>query len=143
MKLIYIAGPIKAPTEAQVQANLDYACYRASFYWKEGYSVICPHANTRNVDPYIKSEFDWIPGDVEQVKRCDAICLLKGWEKSEGSKVELTVALRQGLEIIVDEEESFKVWGVNNLDPNTKSDILDRIEKFSGKNSFITLEQIG
>lgn len=108
MKLLYIAGPIYDPDPNQVQANIDYACQVAAKYWQKGYSVICPHANTRTVERYCKSMTaeDWLQGDFEQLERCDAIVLIKGWEKSKGSKRELEIAVNKGLEVIVDREES-------------------------------------
>jgi len=140
MNLIYIAGPITASTEALRQANIDYACYRAAFYWEKGYSVICPHANTMNVASYInRPDFDWIPGDIDQLKRCDAICLLKGWEKSKGVRTELMVALRHNLEIIIDEDDqSLYPEEVDPFDPKRRKRILSYLE-----GSPTDLEQLG
>ena len=39
----------------------------------------------------------------------DAIYLLKGWENSKGAKRELEVALKHGLQVIVEESEERKV----------------------------------
>lgn len=107
MKVIYIAGPITASSPEIRQKNIEYACKRAAYYWNQGYSVICPHANTKNVEDYTASNFDdtqWLKGGLEQLHRCDAIVLLPNWESSYGSKQELRVAIENNLEIIIDRE---------------------------------------
>jgi hypothetical protein len=104
MKLVYIAGPIADPDPDQREANINYACEIAAKYWDLNYSVICPHANTQVVEDYADemTTEDWIQGEFEQLKRCDAIVLIDRWETSEGSKRELEVATQNGLEIIFD-----------------------------------------
>lgn len=103
-KLVYTAGPIRAKTEEQVKENLQRAKDIALELWKAGISVICPHANTdlkdddMPVDGY-EGEADWIAGDLVQIVRCDGILLLPGWENSEGSKEELSWAIKHGLDV--------------------------------------------
>ncbi|MBP5510859.1 MAG: DUF4406 domain-containing protein [Kiritimatiellae bacterium] len=101
-KTIYIAGPM---------AGLPYNNYNA-FYAaekklsQEGWFVINP------------SDFDFVfGGDIEGklldacceaeravIPHLDAIYLLKGWEKSNGAKRELEVALKHNLMVIVEKQ---------------------------------------
>lgn len=38
--------------------------------------------------------------DCEAVATCDAVYLLRGWERSEGARTELSVALKHGLQVV-------------------------------------------
>jgi hypothetical protein len=101
VKLVYVAGPIDNPNPEKVKENIERACKEAAWFWQKGFSVICPHANTKNVEDYCSLDRDqWIDGDLEQVRRCDAIYLCEGWEESEGCKKELKEAIENGLQII-------------------------------------------
>ena len=42
----------------------------------------------------------WIQGYIEILKRCDAIALVDGWERSEGARGEYRVAQELGLDVI-------------------------------------------
>lgn len=43
--------------------------------------------------------------DLAAVRSCDAIYLLRGWQRSRGAKKELAEALRNGLEILLQKED--------------------------------------
>lgn len=45
--LLYIAGPITAPTPEAVEANVDRAVAAGYLAWQKGYAPFIPHLNTR------------------------------------------------------------------------------------------------
>lgn len=104
MKLIFIAGPYKAATRKGIKANIAHARAAAIRLWKEGYAVICPHMNTALFDGICPEE-TWLQGDLEILKRCDAIYLLDNWESSIGARNELQKAMEWNLEIIYEDTQ--------------------------------------
>ena len=98
MIVVFVSGPYRG----NVEHNIIAARRVAVNLWRQGYAVICPHLNTANFDaiyPDIKDDV-WLTGDLELLKRCDAICMVDGWEKSEGSRVENQKAIEWGKEFI-------------------------------------------
>ena len=93
-RLLYVAGPYRAPTREGIQANIDRARVAAQRLWRMGYVAVCPHLNSANFegDPawYLK-------GGLALLARCDAIYLLQGWELSAGSLDEADCAQFCGL----------------------------------------------
>jgi len=100
MKVIYIAGAYSSDCEWGRWQNIQHASEVARKLWLEGWAVICPHRNTmffgtnHDGDKYI-----WIKGDLEILKRCDAIYMLRGWKESEGAVMEYHVANERGMGI--------------------------------------------
>ena len=50
MKLVYIAGPFRAPTPWGIEENVRHAERHAFEIAKLGAMPVCPHANTRHFD---------------------------------------------------------------------------------------------
>ena len=99
MKIAYIAGPYRSDTVRGIVENIRRAEAVAIKYWQIGYAVICPHKNTALFDGLMPDR-TWLDGDIEILKRCDVIVMSKGWENSSGSKAELEIATKLGLEVI-------------------------------------------
>jgi len=66
--------------------------------WREDWAVICPHTNTMFMGSRLGDKM-FLDGDLEIVKRCDAIYMLRGWTDSIGAKRELEVAVENNLEV--------------------------------------------
>jgi len=68
----------------------------------------------------LTDEFDfWVVmrEDVGELVKCDAIVMLPGWERSEGTLIELKVAMMLGLPVFEYKEgklESYQLEGVTN-----------------------------
>jgi len=93
MKVIYVAGPYRAKTEYQVQENIRQAESCALDIWDAGAAAICPHKNTSGFGGYHNLPDDiWLNGDLEIIKRCDALVVLPNYEKSEGTLQEIKLA---------------------------------------------------
>lgn len=102
MKLIYIAGKYRSDTHYGKYLNIRHAEEVAIKLWREGWAVLCPHLNTALFDD-VYSDVEgkvWLAGGLEMLTRCDAIYLLKGWEESEGTRAEYTLAEELGLELL-------------------------------------------
>jgi len=97
MRLIYIAGPYNAMTPVGIRKNIAKAEEAAIELWALGWSVICPHKNISGFEKYESThdvDYDtWLQGDLEQVRRCDAIFMLNGWEVSNGAIMERKEAM--------------------------------------------------
>lgn len=103
MRKIYIAGPMRGLPQ------YNYPAFNAAAEWLEllEWDVVNPARMSEeygtpkeiNSDPDLLAAL--VGDELREVENCDAIYLLRGWERSVGAKAELAVALREGLEIIV------------------------------------------
>ena len=105
MKVIYISGPYRSDGWNGVWENVMRARDVARKLWRKGWVVICPHTNTIFMDgPDLPGE-TFIRGDLELVRRCDAVFLLPNWERSEGARIEWQHAESLGKDIYQDEKD--------------------------------------
>jgi hypothetical protein len=103
MKVMYIAGPYRAKTEFELVQNIREAERVAIRWWQKGWAVICPHKNTAHFGG-LADDSIWLEGDKEILKRCDAMCVIKGWSKSSGTLAEIELAKELGIYTFFDEE---------------------------------------
>lgn len=103
MKVFYVAGPYRAPSEFEVQQNIDKAKYVAANLWEAGVAVVCPHLNTAHLGGIVADEF-FLEGDLEILRRCDAVLFLKDWMLSKGACAEHSFALAQGIPVFYEGE---------------------------------------
>ena len=107
MKIIYVSGPYRAPTEQLRFQNILNARDAAVKLWQKGWAVICPHLNTMHMGGIMGNDEIFLDGDVEIVKRCDAIFMLKGFENSEGACKEIEVAYERNITIYYEDGRGF------------------------------------
>lgn len=100
MKVLYISGPYSNGDWEIMSMNIMRAREVAIKLWKQGFAVICPHSNTAHFDALIPDKQVFIRGDLEILKRCDVIYMMRDWLTSYGAKCELRLAQRRGLEVI-------------------------------------------
>lgn len=98
MKVIYVAGAYRGKSENEVYENIHHARTEALKLWKQGWCVICPHLNSAFMGGMNDADI-FLQGGLEILRRCDAIYLLKGWEKSKGANAELDEAIKLGKDI--------------------------------------------
>ena len=103
MRLLYVSGPFTSPDKLHgIERNILAASEAALEGWRQGWAVICPHKNTSGYQHAEDIPYEtWIEGDLEILRRCDAICMLPGWEQSNGARIELALAYDLGLEVLV------------------------------------------
>lgn len=93
MKIAYIAGPFRATNAWEIEQNIRRAEALSLEVWNvPGWCAICPHANTRFFQGAAPDKV-WLDGDIEILRRCDAMILVPGWEKSSGTRAEVEVAI--------------------------------------------------
>lgn len=90
--LVYLAGLYSV---GDVDENIEKARKVAAQLWDEGVYVICPHANTGRFENLCQRATyeDFMAGDFDMIRRCDAIVMLEGWENSKGANREHSLAL--------------------------------------------------
>lgn len=107
MKLIYVAGPFRSVGyNGQqncwgIQVNVMHAMALALEVWRRGHAALCPHANTMFYQNAAADEV-WLEGDLEMLRRCDAILLTDNWERSSGARAEAEFAKSIGLPVLYD-----------------------------------------
>ncbi len=72
--------------------------------WGMGFAVICPHTNTimmggEDLPPEI-----FLEGDLEILRRCDAILMMKGFEHSQGAIKEWKLAKELDIPVIYQQD---------------------------------------
>jgi hypothetical protein len=105
MKLIYIAAPYTAPTEAGVLENCAIArsaAVRLVERCGDKAFPIVPHQTGRDIEHIGDYKF-WIAGTLELMRRCDAVLALPRWGESRGARAEVRDADRRGLPVFYDE----------------------------------------
>jgi hypothetical protein len=119
--VVYIAGPYRDWTDETktqfslwgVHRNVMRAREEAARWWATGnWAPICPHLNSMFIDGYEGCGDEvFLEGDLELLRRSDAICMLPGWENSAGARREREFALDMGLVLF----ENNKPWLANPL----------------------------
>jgi len=104
MKVIYISGPYRSKCEWQLEEFIRHAEREALKLWNDGWAVICPHKNTAHFGGALDiPDYVWLEGDLEILKRCDAIYMLNTYKQSRGAWEELELAVKNGMEIIYEQ----------------------------------------
>lgn len=98
MKVVYIAGPFRAANAWLVEQNIRNAENLALEVWRLGAACICPHTNTRFFDGAAPDDI-WLKGDLEILKRCDAVLLTYNWARSQGATAEKHYAELYGIPV--------------------------------------------
>lgn len=98
MRLGYVAGPYRGPTESDVDRNIQSAKRVAQEVWQLGVPVVCPHLNTQFFGGLAPDDL-WLTGDLEILRRCDFVVLCPGWENSQGTQEEVKLADELGLDM--------------------------------------------
>jgi hypothetical protein len=98
LKLIYVAGPYRSKLGIWgVKRNIEKAAVVARQLWAGGFAVICPHMNTALMDGSDIPDESFLKGDLEILRRCDAIVMVGFWEGSEGASNEHEFACVSGI----------------------------------------------
>jgi hypothetical protein len=108
MKVVYVAGPYRAATEYQVLLNIRKAEELALRVWRSGAACICPHKNTAFFGGAADDSV-WLRGDLEIIRRCDAVVCVEGWQKSRGAIGEVELARELGIPVF-ERFEEFELW---------------------------------
>jgi hypothetical protein len=106
MKIAYVAGPYRGKSKVwlinrlQIIRNIMRARKVSKELWKRGYAVICPHSNTALFDG-VAPDKCFLDGDIEILKRCDLVVLVRDWYKSSSTRNEIDIARSSGIPVYV------------------------------------------
>ena len=101
--VLYLSGPISStnggpPASVALRhSRIEAAREAAIKLWKAGFTPICPHLNTLDMDDEELTPEDFIEGDIELVKRSNLVVLLPGWQMSTGAQKEVAAAKVYGV----------------------------------------------
>jgi nucleoside 2-deoxyribosyltransferase len=102
--VIYVAGPFRAtlPNGHQdawgIQQNVMQAMALGLEIWKLGHVALVPHANTMFFQNAAGTADDvWLDGDLELIRRCDAVLFTPDFERSAGARAEEAFAKGLGV----------------------------------------------
>ena len=101
MKVVYIAGPFRAPTAWGIAENIRQAERLGLEVAKLGLMPLIPHANTAHFHGELPDEF-FLDGTMELLRRSDAVMLLPDWERSSGARAEVAEAERIRIPVFKD-----------------------------------------
>ena len=104
MTVVYIAGPFRGKSSWDVEQNIRRAETLALEVWRLGAVALCPHTNTRFFDGAADDRI-WLDGDMELLKRCDAVLLTADWARSTGASAEKEHAHAIGVPVLFSIEE--------------------------------------
>lgn len=117
MKLIYVAGPFRA-SSTYVPGHQDMFAVQENIMraMKLGLEVartpgafpVIPHANTMFFTAAAPDQV-WLDGDMEMLRRCDAILMTEDWQRSSGARAEHQTALDRGIPIFYT-VEAMREW---------------------------------
>jgi hypothetical protein len=92
---IFVSGPYRAETSADIEKNIIAAEAVARALWLQGWSVFVPHLNTSHFEGLAPEE-DFLDYGLSMIQHHDAIFMLPKWENSEGACKERAEARRLG-----------------------------------------------
>lgn len=111
MKVVYVAGPFRGPNSWVIENNIRRAESLALDVWRAGAAALCPHANTRFFQGAAPDEV-WLDGDLEMLRRCDAILMTKDWQRSSGATKEHEVAVAVSIPVFYAVDLDCGEWGI-------------------------------
>ena len=112
--VIYVSGKYKDVSREAENENILKARRVAIPLWEAGFSVICPHLNTAHFHDDCQCKWeDYLRGDLELVRRSDAMIMVDNWTDSRGAKEERRLAMRYRKPIFYKIEEAI-AWKEKN-----------------------------
>jgi hypothetical protein len=108
MKCVYVAGPFRGPSSWDIEQNIRRAEELALCVWKMGAAAVCPHCNTRFFQGAAPDSI-WLEGDLEILRRCDAMIMTPDWERSTGARAEHEFAKLHSIPVFYD-LKSLREW---------------------------------
>ena len=113
LPVVYIAGPYRASTPRRILANIWTAQEAALLVWQSGGVAICPHANTALFDGEAADEV-WLAGDLELLRRSDAVLMCGAWQDSTGARAEHELAKALALPVFYNPHAgTLRLWVEN------------------------------
>ena len=127
MKIAYVAGPYNAPTPAEHREKIEAAGDVAYTIARTigGWWPVCVHTMARDWFGFVP-EPKAIQGDIELLKRCDAVVLTIGWQHSKGTRKEIVAAKEAGIPVYRYPEAL-----CNSVDPQPHDELLAEWDEYN------------
>lgn len=103
MRRVYIAGKYNDKTGFLMEQNIRKAEHWALSISELGYSVNCPHSQSRFMAGTISEDF-WIASTLCQMQSADIVFILLNWKNSTGTKGERIQAMGDDKILIYEED---------------------------------------
>lgn len=108
-KVIYICGPYRSGNgEWFVKKHIREAERIAELVWVAGGVALCPHKNTQWFGGLVPDEV-FLEGDLELLRRCDAVLTVPGWEGSKGAFAEVEFAQNHNIPVFYHPHASYQL----------------------------------
>lgn len=104
LRVVYLASPYRHETEYGVHLNIQRAERLALEIWRLGAVCICPVKNTAYFGGAMPDEA-WLRGDLELVRRSDALLASPEWQSSKGATREVEFAQGRGIPVFYSVQE--------------------------------------
>jgi len=121
--LIYVAGPYRGKTAADVECNIVLARTMGMRIAKLGAYPVIPHSNTSHFDGLAPDEV-FLEGTMRLMESCDAVVVLPGWKDSTGTMDEMARAKDLGKVMFIadgpnaaDDLKTFVAFVVKKVNP--------------------------
>lgn len=100
-RVLYISGPYSHPDPVHgIPRNILLASEAALVAWRGGWATLCPHKNCAGFEHAAGIPYEtWIRGDLELLRRADAICMVGSWTESRGALQEYRLARALGMPV--------------------------------------------
>jgi hypothetical protein len=115
--LIFLACKYTEPHTYQIARNIHWATWYAHEIALLGGAPLCPALIGSHFEG-TQSYLWWGDAYINLLRRCDAVFMVPGYERSNGAMKELTEALAIGLPVFFDLKELGEWLSENSHDPN-------------------------
>ena len=106
-QIIFVSGAYRSKYGIIGRAVNIWKAYQvARRLVRQGYSCYIPHMNTALMDG-LQSEDWFLEATLKMLPKCQIIYMMKGWENSEGAKMELLEADKRGMDIIYEYKNEY------------------------------------
>lgn len=100
MRVVYVAGPFRAPDGWEVACNVFRAEDAGREVARLGAMPLIPHSIGARMAG-TETELYWIEGTLELMRRADAVLVLPDWERSVGTVGEVRAATNLGMPVFL------------------------------------------
>lgn len=149
MLKVYIIGPYRSDSSWQVEQNIREAEDVAAILWNQGFSVFCPHTNTRFFNTGVAPDSTFLEGDLEWLKHADLAVVVGQWKLSKGSCREIEFCMEHKIPYFIYSRYNpdigftgcLGIMGIDEITPSFMEEKLLAFCKETGEN-FSKLDSI-
>ena len=128
MKVVYVAGPIRNQSHFKRHRNILRGEEVAYELWEMGYAAICPHKNTEFLDGILQ-DYQILQGDMELIKRSDAIVVCQYWRHSAGTMEEIHFCKESKIPVFFWEYDQHCVRNWAKDDYDIEKHVVSQVER--------------